>query len=209
MAFYIGVWTGINAASPTPEGAEAQTLRSAPPCPKNNNNLDLLSDNAELQRKVEALAKQKVKAQLEDLCSKLPSSKTTTMPDAPQKGGGKPQQIKGQLFSKSIEHFARGLVRVSKDDLMKEFAFGVPPNANTEGLDALILYNKEEALPSDQNIARAARYEDPTKPLPLVTAKTATENCDTMNVIFIDNPGNTRQCFALVGSQYQKLNMIK
>ncbi|KAL7539259.1 hypothetical protein ACHAXR_010753 [Thalassiosira sp. AJA248-18] len=189
LAFYLGVWTGIQAA-PGPEGGERKL------------NASNLSD-AELQRKVETLAKQKVKAQLEELCKKLPSAIPKDSPQTPQKKG------KGvsNLFSKSVSHFAQGLARVAKDDLMRTFDFGVPPNANTEDLDALILYNKKEALPSDENVARAARYEDPTKPLPFLTANTATENCDTMNVILIDNPGNTRQCFALVGGQYQSYHV--
>jgi len=91
---------------------------------------------------------------------------------------------------------------VAKDDLMQTFDFGVPPNPNTERMDALLLYNKKEALPSDESLAKAARYVDPTKPLPKLSAKTATENCDAMNVVLLNNPGNTRQCLALVGGQY-------
>jgi hypothetical protein len=90
---------------------------------------------------------------------------------------------------------------------METFDFGVPINANSEGLDALILYNTQAALPSNKEIARSARHEDSTKPLPLLSAKTATENCDTMNVVLIDNPGSTKQCFALVGGQYQSYHV--
>mmetsp|Transcript_40233 Transcript_40233/g.85673 ORF Transcript_40233/g.85673 Transcript_40233/m.85673 type:complete len:648 (-) Transcript_40233:46-1989(-) len=193
LSFYLGVWTGIHAASGL--GGER----------KLNNVTKNLSDG-ELQRKVEALAKQKVKAQLEDLCKKMPS---VTPKDAGQKGQSSQNNFRGgsNLFPKSLSHFALGLVRVAKDDLMQTFDFGVPPNPNTEDMDALILYNKKEALPSDENVARAARYEDPSKQLPHLSAKTATENCDTMNVVLIDNPGNTRQCFALVGGQYQSYHV--
>jgi hypothetical protein len=90
---------------------------------------------------------------------------------------------------------------------MDTFDFGVPINAESEGMDALILYNKRDALPSDEDDARAIRHEDPTRPLPLLSAKTATENCDTMNVVLTNNPGNTRQCFALVGGQYQSYHV--
>ena len=86
--------------------------------------------------KVEALAKQKVKAQLDDLCKKLqpPATQQQVIPQrAPSKNKGV-----SYLFSKSISHFARGLVRVAKDDLMQTFDFGVPPNADAEGLDAII-----------------------------------------------------------------------
>jgi hypothetical protein len=90
---------------------------------------------------------------------------------------------------------------------MSTYDFGVPINQDSEGMDALILYNKLSALPSDNSIAEAARYTDPTKPLPLLSATTATENCDTMNVVLMNNPGNTRQCFALVGGQYQSYHI--
>ena len=124
---------------------------------------------------------------------------TSTIPkDVSQR----PDGGSSSLFSKSISHFAQGLARVSKDDLMQTFDFGVPPNPNTQGMDALILYNKKEALPNDENVARAVRFYDPTKPLPRLTANEATENCDTMNVVLLNNPGNTRQCFALIGGQY-------
>ena len=43
--------------------------------------------------------------------------------------------------------------------------------------------------------------------LPLLSATQATENCDTMNVIFTNNPGQSRQCLALVGSQYQSYHV--
>ena len=74
-------------------------------------------------------------------------------------------------------------------------------------MDALILYNTQAALPLNKEVARAARHEDPTKPLPLLSAETATENCNTMNVVLIDNPGSTKQCFALVGGQYQSYHV--
>ncbi len=33
----------------------------------------------------------------------------------------------------------------------------------------------------------------------MMSVEDATENCDTMNVVQVGNPGNTRQCLALVG----------
>ena len=64
LSFYLGVWTGIQAAS----GVEGPKAKGGGEVRKLNN----LSDE-ELQRKVEALAKQKVKAELKDLCKQLPS----------------------------------------------------------------------------------------------------------------------------------------
>ena len=193
LSFYLGVWTGIQASSSS--GGKTNNLY-APNC----------LDDKDVQRRVEALAKEKVSSQLEDLCDQLSSARVNDKPrkrepEAKYKWNG------SYIFSKSISHFAQGLARVSKNDLMQTFDFGVPPNANSDNMDALILYNKRTALPTDENVAKAARYEDPTKPLPLLSAEEATENCDTMNVVLIDNPGNTRQCFALIGGQYQSYHI--
>lgn len=158
-----------------------------------------------MERKVEALAKQKVSGQLEELCRQLESS-------APNHAHARPdvrktEGVSSKLLSPSISHFVQGLIRVSKDDLMQTFDFGVPPNADSKGKDALILYNHKRALPSGENVRREARYEDPTKPLPVLSATKATENCDTMNVVLMNNPGDSRQCFALVGGQYQSYHV--
>lgn len=43
--------------------------------------------------------------------------------------------------------------------------------------------------------------------MPHLSAVDATENCETMNVVLIDNPGPTQQCIALVGGQYQSYHV--
>ena len=178
------------------------------PCRTNNNNIGAPTsfnniNDHEIQRRVEKLADQKVKDQLDTLCKQRQREDLFSM----YQRGEKVNERGSHLFTKSISSYAKGLARVSKTDLMSEFDFGVPPNADSEGIDALILYNKHDSLPSNENIAKAVRYEDPTKPLPFLPAKTATENCDTMNVVLMANPGNTRQCFALVGGQYQSYHI--
>mmetsp|Transcript_20280 Transcript_20280/g.41434 ORF Transcript_20280/g.41434 Transcript_20280/m.41434 type:complete len:652 (-) Transcript_20280:1308-3263(-) len=203
-SFYFGVWTGIQAASLEDESRGfGATLsgQSDGVCTKACLK-EVANENGELQRKVEELAEKKVREELqnklEDLCKRIPINALKN---------SRNNLKETQLFSKSITHFATGLVRVANTDLMKTFDFGVPPNPNTENYDALILYNKKDALPSDETIAKAARQEDPKQGLPFVTANTATENCDTMNVVFINNPGSTRQCLALVGGQYQSYHI--
>ena len=142
---------------------------------------------------------------LQDLCKNLPSTTPKIkLNDTKQK---KNNQDSSKLFTESLSHFATGLVRVAKDDLMQTFDFGVPPTPNMEDKDVLILYNKKEALPSDKTVARAARLEEDVGGIPFLTARTATENCDTMNVVLINNPGNVRQCMALVGGQYQSYHV--
>ena len=208
FSFYVGIWTAIQASNCNPTAAGNTSGKPTVvdvedrKLINNNSPLNCLSDE-ELHRKVDALAKQKVKAQLEDLCKKLEP--------APSRSLGAetlPKPGVSNLFSKTISHFAQGLVRVNKNDLMTTFDFGVPPNAATtadqENYDALILYNTQKSLPTDKKVAQ---YTDPTKPLPILSASAATENCDTMNVVLMDNPSNTRQCFALIGGQYESYHI--
>ena len=104
--------------------------------------------------------------------------------------------------SNSMGRTLNGVIRVKKDDINQYFDFGNPV-ARGEGTsveDALVLYQKKQALPSsDEFLAHSAEYNDGMG-IPLSDSKTATENCDTMNVIFTDNPGNLRQCTAIIGN---------
>ncbi|KAL3790467.1 hypothetical protein ACHAW5_010790 [Stephanodiscus triporus] len=192
ISFDIGVWTGIVIRSSG--SGEGPAGKDGPVSSPQN--------LAESHRKAEELAKQIVASQLDELCKKVSPAIPKEEPQtSPNNGGGSP------LFSDSLSHFVQGLARVSKGDFMQTYDLGVPPNANTDNLDALILYTTKTALPSNTDTKRDARHEDPTKPLPLLSATTATENCDTMNVILIDNLDNSRQCFALVGEQYRSYHV--
>ena len=202
LAFYGGIWVGHQVAHQVVTDSSAPCARCLP-CTQTNveNEKDII------KRRVEVLANQRIKSQLKDICKDVvvppPPAKPIPPPPAP------PKSCVSNLFSKSIQHFVKGLARVSKDDLMITFDFGVPTKVNpgNDVLDALILYNKADAFPSDDELAKEIRFEDPTKPLPRLTAKEATKNCDTMNVVLIDNPSNTRQCFALVGGQTESYHI--
>lgn len=104
-------------------------------------------------------------------------------------------------FPQQMQRFANGMTRVKKDDLNKYFDFGNPmdPGKGTGEEDAIILYHNKKSLPNDKKLAYSAEYDDGNG-LPLTDPQTATENCDSMNVVFIGNPGNTRQCTAIVGN---------
>jgi len=183
LTFYAGVWTGVHASgSKQPETDEIKVNVL--------NNVPCLSGE-DFRRLVVEHAKLMVQSQYYDLCKNITSN-----------GGG------SQLFSTSISHFAQGLARVSNVDLMETIDFGVPINQFSEGLDALILYNNKKALPSDKRLKSAVRHEDPTRPLPLLSAKLATESCDVMNVVMMDNPDDgVSQCFALIGGQYRNYHI--
>lgn len=42
----------------------------------------------------------------------------------------KSSNSKTKLFERSLKHFATGMVRIEKDDLMNTFDFGLPPNVS-------------------------------------------------------------------------------
>ena len=196
LSFYVGVWVGIQVTGDKNLVTNLITV----PC------------TADVQRKVEeTAAKQMFDSQLDERCKergyvsmeddKQKLAEYASSMEKSQTISTKDNNVGLPPFSQSLSHFVRGLVRVNKGDLMQTYDLGVPIDANTEELDALILYTKYNALPSDKNVQKAAQHEDPTKPLPVLSATAATENCDVMNVVLLDN--NDRECFALVGSQYQ------
>lgn len=119
----------------------------------------------------------------EKKCPSLSSQDTTTKP----------------RFPNSVSHFANGLVTINRKDMFDTYDFGVPINSGAENEDILMIYDSTRALPSDKDIAHAAQYSDD---IPHVSAVDATANCETMNVMFVKNPGR-RQCMAIVGGQYQ------
>ncbi|KAL7524591.1 hypothetical protein ACHAWF_001008 [Thalassiosira exigua] len=179
MSFHGGVWIGIRVAS----GSRPSGLNGA-----------FGPSEEEVQQRVDELAAKKVKDECKWLCEKTKHDKPRALHDKPH-----------ALHSFLPEKIAHGLARVTKDDLMTTFDFGVPPNPEFKGNDAVVLYSKADALPSDEKIAAAAQSVRETPPH--LSATQATENCDVMNVILMDNPGNARQCYALIGGQYQSYHV--
>jgi len=111
-------------------------------------------------------------------------------------------------FSSKLSHWATGLVSINRKDLFDAYDFGVPITDGAENQDVLMLYNDRNAMPTKRTLSRAAEYNGD---IPHTTAEEATENCDTMNVVFIKNPDpkTVNQCFALVGGQYQGYHVQK
>lgn len=96
-------------------------------------------------------------------------------------------------------------MRIKKDNIHQYFDFGnlVEAGVGTSTEDVLMLYQKKKGLPtSDKLLAQSAMlYDDKDgSDISLTDAKTATENCDTMNVLFTGNPGNVRQCTAIISN---------
>ena len=226
-SFYVGVaLAGMAAASSTNGSQSNSKTNGADHIILNNHNKNnqktLLEE--ELQRKVEEMAEQIQQLtsphKLQELCDKHlcnindGSSSLSSAAASQQQNNNnnnnnhdiKSRRRDKLLFPRSLNNFANGLVRVSKDDIMSTFDFGVPPNPNSIGKEALILYNTPKALPNDGAVAAAANLNGYTA-LPFTNATTATENCDSMNVVFTDIPGGMRQCFAIIGGQYQSYHI--
>lgn len=216
LAFYFGVWTGMKMNLPSHRAGEQRACRLE----------DV--DSSELQRKVGSLVEQRLKSMdaadtandLETLRKSACDLEVDTL--CPSKGYSLPKPESGEtgglrktsdpssyhLLPKSLRHFVTGIVRVSKGDFMNTYDQGVPQNPDTDELEALILYNKKDALPSDEATRKRAQGQgNPSQGLPLLSAKTATENCHTMNIVLTNNPSNTNQCLVLVGSQYQSYHI--
>lgn len=93
-----------------------------------------------------------------------------------------------------------GAVAVNRQKLFDAFDFGVPISEMASSQNTLILYDSTSSLPSDKTMKNAAQGDGE---IPEMNAMDATENCDAMNVLFIKSPPGLRQCYALVGGQYQ------
>mmetsp|Transcript_1784 Transcript_1784/g.3441 ORF Transcript_1784/g.3441 Transcript_1784/m.3441 type:complete len:608 (-) Transcript_1784:88-1911(-) len=110
-------------------------------------------------------------------------------------------------FPRMMRNFAAGALRVSRDDILKEYDFGVPlKKVLDEDVDAMILYNSQSSLPSDQKLRDAAAngVKNDDGPIAKVTVSQAMEKCDTLNTVFLPlraphAPG-LNECYALIGS---------
>lgn len=103
-------------------------------------------------------------------------------------------------FGKDMGRFAHGLAKTSKKEFLELYDYGLPESYHDDGNgEVLILYNAANALPLNQERANAARNDEGIG-VPLMTAHEATENCETMNVVNTQAPGNTKQCTAVVGN---------
>ena len=117
-------------------------------------------------------------------------------------GNDSQQKQQSRRFpSKSMSKFINGVSRVKKDELNDFFDFGNPmeQGKGTGQEDSIIIYQNKESYPTDSILKRSVEYDDGNG-IPLTDTQSATENCDAMNVIFTDNPGNTRQCTAIIGN---------
>ncbi|KAL7531102.1 hypothetical protein ACHAXR_003850 [Thalassiosira sp. AJA248-18] len=115
-----------------------------------------------------------------------------------QKDGGK----EGTLFpERTTLEFATGALRVSRENLMQTYDFGVPIKKDPKGedIDSIILYNTRASLPSKKkNLAVHGENGEIAK----ATVSEAMESCDTMNVIFtsLQTQAKVPECQLLIGN---------
>mmetsp|Transcript_1224 Transcript_1224/g.2043 ORF Transcript_1224/g.2043 Transcript_1224/m.2043 type:complete len:628 (-) Transcript_1224:58-1941(-) len=142
----------------------------------------------------------KLEEQLIEMQVKEELAKHKTITDA-AKSNNNDSKSEDRRFPRTMSKFANGIARVSKDKLDDYFDFGNPlsKGKGTGQEDALIIYHSAGARPKDESVAHSVTFNDGNG-IPLLEPQTATENCDSMNVVFTANPGNTRQCTALIGN---------
>lgn len=112
------------------------------------------------------------------------------------------QQAAPQRFPSSMQDFAVGWTRVSRNDFAKEFDMGVPLKDSTDGNNqVLILYGHANALPTEMQQQRD---------MPLMASiQNATANCDYLNVVLTNVDYHPRkQCLAIMG-QYEAPHVQK
>ncbi len=153
-----------------------------------------------VETKRSAVDCQKLEEELIEIQVKEELAKHNKIPDA-AKSNNNNMNPQDRRFPKTMEKFANGIARVNKDKLGDFFDFGNPlsKGKGTGQEDALIIYHSKGALPTDESVAHSVTVNDGNG-IPLLEPQTATENCDAMNVVFTANPGNTRQCTALIGN---------
>jgi hypothetical protein len=111
------------------------------------------------------------------------------------------------LFKRSQSAIVNGIARMSKDEFVKRFDYGAPMEKGdgTAAEDTIILYNTIKSIPtSNPDHSDAVQYGTngggDESFIQKLSTEEATENCDTMNVVTVGNPGNTKQCTVLVNN---------
>lgn len=203
ISFYGGIWMAWTIHSPTHDHQDCSNNKlDAPSSSSDCTNICLnavIGGQGELATlldgKLDVILAEKIDKAVETVC--------------PSRGGGSGGSSSvNKRFDPKLTHFANGMVSINRQDMFETYDFGMVMDPGADREDVLMIYDSKSALPSNKEIAYAAQYGGD---IPHTDANTATENCDTMNVMFIKNPGHRklRQCVALVGGQYQSYHIQK
>lgn len=110
--------------------------------------------------------------------------------------------VDGGLFPKTVNQFAAGALRVSRDELLLAYDFGVPMKA-ADDQDAVILYNHARAFPSDKQLQREAVHGSDGESISKTSTSQALEHCEALNLIYLPIGSNTRppmnECYVIIG----------
>ena len=202
ISFYAGIWVAWTIHSPTHDNQDCSKKPSLSSSSSDCTNICLNAviggqgDLATLlDGKLDVILAEKIDKAVETVC---PS----------RRGGSGGSSSFNKRFDPKLTHFANGMVSINRQDMFETYDFGMVMDPGADREDVLMIYDSKSALPSNKQIAYAAEYGGD---IPHTDANTATENCDSMNVMFIKNPGHRklRQCVALVGGQYQSHHIQK
>lgn len=163
-------------------------------------NCDIPSDDihpALLRQKVDAQVKQRLAFE-EQLQIKIGGGQQHYT-----SGSSSSAHHKNKLFPKTVRGYAVGALRVSREEMLATYDFGVPIKEIPGGddIDAMIIYNTETSLPtSSSELRNSAIYGDENNGGAIAKASVseAMEGCDTLNVIFTAINFDT-QCHVLIG----------
>lgn len=102
-------------------------------------------------------------------------------------------------FPPTIRDFMGGMATVDRNAFMDRFDIGVPIQKNGRGNEeVLLLYAHSDALPLSDPYKAVEAKSNTKIPNFGTEVDTATENCDTLNMILLQ-PGERTQCYAMVG----------
>jgi len=112
------------------------------------------------------------------------------------------QTQNGKLFPDTVRGFVVGALRVSTDEMLKNYDFGVPirkllPREREGERESIILYNTLASVPSNDKLEKDAIY-GVNGEMAKVSVSEAMERCDTLNVIFTALNNDT-DCHLLIG----------
>ena len=115
---------------------------------------------------------------------------------------GDQTQANGKLFPDTVGGFVVGALRVSTDEMLNNYDFGVPirkllPRERQGERESIILYNTLASVPSNDKLEKDAIY-GVNGEMAKVSVSEAMERCDTLNVIFTALNNDT-DCHLLIG----------
>lgn len=201
ISFYQGYTNAINDDSSviTANGVVVPKIKNS----QTTNAADCLPHaNPDEMNKFRQRVDGRVKMELDRLPKSFSSASSKIIDD-----GQSSKRAESPLFPDTMKSFAAGALRVSRDDLMKSYDVGVPfKKVPGEEQDALILYNSQNALPSNRELNHAAVHgsKEGDGSIAKSTVSEAMERCDTFNVVFLplkapNGPG-LNECYSLIGN---------